>query len=112
MDKITVGLIAALGATAQMGPASASITPEEAHSALHASSVASLLDPVPNAVEIMKVTAEAQREAAEKKVAQLYFGFGHHHHWYHHHHHHHWYHHHHHWYHHHHWHHHYDDDDE
>lgn len=105
MDKTTLGLIAALGAALPLGAAQAAVEPADMHRTLHATSVAELLNPIPNALEVMK-TAQAVRQDAEgTQVAQVEIELGHHHHhhhnvirrfFYHHHHHHHYYYHHHH----------------
>ena len=102
MDKKVIG-IAAAALIGGAGAASASV--------MSPTSYADLLQPIPNASEILK-SIDSQPPPIEK--AQFFFGFGdhHHHNWHHHHHHHGWgwghhHHHHHHWGHHHHnWHHH------
>ena len=113
MDKSIIGLVAALAAAAPLAHAEAAVSPEDAAKALQASSVAELLDPVPNSAAILAAldaNREAQPPAADKgvQVAQWHHhhhhnwgwggGWGHHHHhhnyyWrrrYHHHHHHYW----------------------
>ena len=95
MDKTAAVLIAALGAAVPIGAAHAAVSPEEAQRVLHATSVAELLDPVPNALGVMNTLTAAHKAAGEQtEVAQIYLDLGgnhhhhHHHHFYHHHHHH------------------------
>jgi hypothetical protein len=99
MDKTIIGLLSGASALALMGGAQAAPV-----AVAPASSFAELLEPIPNAVELLN--ADNQRAASEAagdehpiQLAQYYHH--HHHHHYHHHH----YHHHHHYYHHHHHHH-------
>jgi hypothetical protein len=103
MDKTALGLVAALGAVVPLGTALASTPPDGPQRALHATSIAELLEPVPNAVDVMKATETERSAQAEQqqKLAQI-IEFGHHHHHHHHRrfffrHHHHHHHHHHHW---------------
>jgi ribulose kinase len=102
MEKAALGLIAAVGALVPLGGASAAVAPNEAQRVLHAASVAELLEPIPNAMGVMKATETERTAQAEEqqKLAQVYSAHHHHHHHHHryrHHHHHHWrYHHHHH----------------
>lgn len=95
MDKTVIGLLAAVAATAPLANANAAVTPEDAAKALKASSVAELLDPVPNSAAVLAVldaNHEAQPGAADVgvQVAQWHHHHHHHHHWWRHHHHHHW----------------------
>ena len=108
MDKSLLGLVAAIGFAAPFAatPATA-MTSEDAASALQVSSVADLLEPIPNSLAILaalSVDTEAAPAEEGVQLAQWHHHHHHHHHFYHHHHHHHHYyhHHHHHW----HWHHH------
>lgn len=105
MEKSVIGLLAAIAAAAPLANAKAAVTPEDAAKALKVSSVAELLDPVPNSAEVLAVldaNREAQSGPGDKdvQVAQWHHHHHHHHHWWRHHHHHHWgwrrYHHHHH----------------
>jgi hypothetical protein len=110
MGKIVIGLAAVIGAATPIAAQAAIVSSEEANQALRASSVAELLQPVPNSVAIL-ATLDAERKsdagARSEEGVQVawHHHHHHHHHWYHHHHHHHhyWHHHHHH---HHYWHHH------
>ena len=111
MDKSIIGLLSGASALAMIGGAQAE--PALTESAVQpASSFAELLDPIPNAVELLN--ADNQRAASDAatverpiEVAQYYHHHHHYHHRYyhhhHHHHHHHYYHHHHHHHHHHHY---------
>ena len=107
MDKSVMGLVAAIAAAAPFATAQAAVTPEEAARALNVSSVAELLDPVPNSAAILAAldaNRKAETETADKGVQVAQWHHHHHHHWYHHHHHHRYWrrhyhhHHHHHWY--------------
>lgn len=115
MDKTIAGLLGAVAGLAAAAPAHATTSPAaDPSQALQASSYADLLEPIPNAVEVLKADdrARADEEAAEFQLAQgyyypypnyrysyPYYGGGyygrpywhhhHHHHRYHHHHHHH-----------------------
>ena len=61
VEKTALGLIAALGAAATVGSAQAAVPPMDGQGALHASSVGELLDPIPNALEVMKATQSPSR---------------------------------------------------
>jgi hypothetical protein len=108
MDKTVIGLLSGVSALALMGGAQAA-PPAAAPALQPASSFAELLEPIPNAVELLN--AENQRAASDPaadehpvQLAQYYYHHHHHHHhYYNHHHHHHYYHHHHHHHHHHHY---------
>ena len=101
MDKSVIGFVAAIGAATPFAAAQAAVvSPEDAHQALQASSVAELLRPVPNSVAILAALDSERKSDAESRPAEGVQLAWHHHH----HHHHHWYHHHHHHHHHHHWH--------
>jgi len=104
MGKIVIGLAAVIGAATPLAGAQAAIvSSEEANQALRTSSIAELLQPVPNAVAILAVLdAERKSDAGARAEEGVQLAYDHHHH----HHHHHWYHHHHHHHHHHYWHHH------
>ena len=86
MDKTLMGLIAAVAAMAPMAGAQASVTPEEATRALNVSSVAELLDPVPNSAAVLAAldANPSQAPAADKGVQEAQFFYHHHHHhnWY------------------------------
>ncbi len=99
MEKTTMGFIAALGALAAT-PASASVNAVTTDDILKPASVAELLEPVPNAVAVMKALAADQGktlaavEVAEVVVVDPHRRHHHHHrvvvvHHHHHHHHHH-----------------------
>lgn len=85
MQKKTIGLLGALAGLAAMGSAQAAAQPANVSEALHASSYADLLAPVPDAVALLKADdeARAQRQADETlngvQLAQ-YYGQPHHHH--------------------------------
>ena len=104
MGKIVIGLAAVIGAATPLAGAQAAIvSSEEANQALRTSSIAELLQPVPNAVAILAVLdAERKSDAGARAEEGVQLAYDHHHH----HHHHHLYHHHHHHHHHHYWHHH------
>jgi hypothetical protein len=106
MDKKLMGMLGAASTLALLagGSASAATSGTEPAGVAPANSFAELLDPIPNAVDVLKVDNEnraSEPAQAPEQVAQYHHH--HHHHYYHHHHHH--YYHHHHWYHHHHHHH-------
>ncbi|MBV8107932.1 MAG: hypothetical protein JO223_25595 [Hyphomicrobiales bacterium] len=109
MDKTIMGLLSGASALALMG--GAQTAPAAAEPAIQpASSFAELLEPIPNAVELLNADNEraASNAAAGEhpvQLAQYYYHHHHHHHYrhHHHHHHHHYYHHHHHHHHHHHY---------
>jgi hypothetical protein len=100
MDKTVIGLAAAIGAMTPMVAAHAEVAPSDLSRAMEANSFAELLQPIPNAVAILKV-ADEQGSAKPGEGVQLAQDHHHHHHhrYYHHHHHHHrrWDNHHHHW---------------
>ncbi|HXT07558.1 MAG TPA: hypothetical protein VN715_11545 [Roseiarcus sp.] len=96
MDKTLIGLVAAIAAATPFTVAQAAVTPEDAARALKVSSVAELLDPVPNSTAVLAAldaNRETQTGAADEgvQVAQWHHHHHHHHHWWRHHHHHHWY---------------------
>jgi hypothetical protein len=102
MEKSVIGLVAAIGAAAPFSVAHATaVSSEDAAGALRVSSVAELLEPVPNALMILaalKADPSADIAPVDKGVQLAYHHHHHHHHFYHHHHHHmFWHHHHHHW---------------
>jgi hypothetical protein len=107
MEKTALGLIAALSAAAAAGSASASVAPATTEKILNPTSIAELLDPIPNALATAKELDADGRTLAPVEVADALLSVGpdgvrlghrhhHHHHVYYHHHHHHHYHHHHH----------------
>jgi hypothetical protein len=99
MDKTIIGLLSGASALALMGGAQAAPAPTQS-AVQPASSFAELLDPIPNAVELLnadnqRAGSDAATDERPMELAQYYHH--HHHHYYHHHyHHHHYYHHHHH----------------
>lgn len=111
MDKTLISLLSGASALALLGGAQASAAPTvDASDVLQpARSFAELLDPIPNAENVLR--AENDRDAAaaaeENPIVMAQYYYHHHHHYYHHHHHHHYYHHHYYHHHHHHYHHHY-----
>jgi hypothetical protein len=100
MDKTVAGLIGAISGLAALDAAQAApIAGPNATGLAPAQSFAELLDPIPNAVAVLRAmeAVDAARVDEESPNAQL-VGYHHHHRWRHHHHHHNrwWYHHHHH----------------
>jgi hypothetical protein len=96
MDKKIAGLLGAAAALTTLGAAQAS--PAQPTEAAPAASYRDLLDPIPNAMPLLKADDERQAQARGEQLAQVEVRIGHHHH------HHHWrryYHHHHHYHHHH-----------
>jgi|SRR5579863_5345662 hypothetical protein len=99
MDKSLIGLIAAIGvATPFAGAHATAVTSEDAARALRVSSVAELLDPVPNSIAVLDALDSNPQQEAAKADKGVQLAYHHHHHHYYHHHHHHmyWHHHHHH----------------
>ena len=100
MDKTLISLLGGASALALLNgsPASAGSPPDKTNMLQPARSFAELLDPIPNAENVLR--AENERGAAvageTPLVVAQYYHHHHHHHYYHHHHHHHYYHHHHH----------------
>jgi hypothetical protein len=100
LDKTLISLLSGASALALLGGAQASAAPsvDETDVLQPARSFAELLDPIPNAENVLR--AENERSigatAAEEKPVEMaqYYHHHHHHHYYHHHHHHHYYHHH------------------
>lgn len=92
MEKKTAGLLGALAGLAAMGTAQAAIAPPASPAeALHVSSYADLLAPVPDAVAVLKADdALRARMAGDTlngaQLAQNYYGQQQHHHHHHHHH--------------------------
>lgn len=81
MDKKIAGLLGAAAAlttmtSAQAAPAQTELAP--------ATSYRDLLDPVPNAVPMLKADDAQRAEAAKMEVAQISVQIGHHHHHHHH----------------------------
>jgi hypothetical protein len=99
MDKTIIGLLSGASALALMGGAQAAPV-----AVAPASSFAELLEPIPNAVELLNADNQraASEAAADEHPIQLAQYYHHHHHHYHHHHYHHHHYHHHHYHHHHH----------
>jgi hypothetical protein len=104
VDKTIMGLLGGVSALALLGGGQASAAPSgEANGLAPARSFAELLDPIPDAANVLR--AEDERAAAdalvnERPIVVAQYHHHHHHHYYHHHHHyHHHYHHHHHYYH-------------
>ena len=107
MNKKAMGLLGTVSAVAMLGGVeTASAGPASSGRALQpAQSYSELLDPIPNAVEILRADdqeapphsqADDLREMAQYEYPYHRHHYHHHHHYYHHHHHHHHYHHHHH----------------
>ncbi|HZV04629.1 MAG TPA: hypothetical protein VE999_06035 [Gemmataceae bacterium] len=108
MDKKIVGLMGAVTATALTAPQGAQAMPAQPENIMQISSYAQLLDPIPNAAQVLQaVDSSASQNPARIQKTQYYYHHHHHHHhhhwwrhfFYHHHHHHHhhfFYHHHHH----------------
>jgi hypothetical protein len=97
MDKRLAGLLGAAAALTTM--ASAQAAPVSSTELAPATSYRDLLDPVPNAVPMLKADNARLTETPATEVAQVVIGVGHHHHHHHHarrhpHHHHHHHHHH------------------
>jgi hypothetical protein len=112
LDKTLISLLSGASALALLGGSQASAAPavDEVNVLQPAQSFGELLDPIPDAENLLK--AENERDAAvaaEEKplIMAQYYHHHHHHHYYHHHHHYHHHHYHHHHHHHHHYHHHY-----
>ena len=100
MEKRIAGLLGAVAALGAMSAAQAAPAPQAPTETLRANSFAELLEPIPNAVSVLKTVDESQVASTEGNVqlAQFYYRHHHHHHhhfwhrWHHHHHHHHhWY---------------------
>lgn len=92
MDKRIAGLLGAAAALTTM--ASAQAAPAQPTELAPATSYRDLLDPIPNAVPMLKADDAKRAEAANTEVAQISVQIGHHHHHHHrvvvmHHHHHH-----------------------
>ncbi|HEY1783414.1 MAG TPA: hypothetical protein VGG79_23845 [Roseiarcus sp.] len=106
MDKTLIGLLTGASALALLGGAAeaASFPIEGADGIAPARSFAELLDPIPNAANILKAESEQASDEGTAEGPMMLAQYHHHHHHHHYHHHHH--HHHHHWWRHH-WHHHY-----
>ncbi len=84
MEKTTMGLIAALGALVG-GPASANVSAVTSDNVLKPASVAELLEPIPNAVAVMKgLPADEGKTLAAVEVAEVVLVDPHHHHHHHH----------------------------
>jgi hypothetical protein len=109
LDKTLISLLSGASALALLGGAQASAAPTASESDLlqPARSFAELLDPIPNAENVLRAENERDAAAEAKENPIVMAQYHHHHHHYYHHHHHHYYHHHHHHYYHHHYHHHY-----
>jgi len=76
MDKKTAGLIGVVAGLASMGsaPASAAPAPDLAD-AMHASSYADLLNPVPNAVAVLQAD-DAARAEVQRVNGYFYYNYG------------------------------------
>lgn len=102
MDKTLIGLLGGASALALLGGATeaASLSAAGADTLQPARSFAELLDPIPNAANILKTESEQASEegTAERPLILVQYYYHHHHHHYRHHHHHHHYRHHHHYY--------------
>lgn len=102
MEKRIAGLLGAVATLGALNAAQAAPTPQAPIEALRANSFAELLEPIPNAVSVLKVVDESPTAPSTEgnvQLAQYYYHHHHHHHhhfwrrWrhHHHHHHHHWY---------------------
>ena len=94
MDKSIAGLLGGVSALALAGSAHAASAPVEPVNTLPpAQSYAELLDPIPNAVELLKAQQTAESDAGidqrQVELAQYYPYYPYYHHHHHHHHHHH-----------------------
>lgn len=76
MDKITAGLLGAVAGLASMASAKAANLPGAPTEALHASSYAELLTPIPNAVARLKADDAARAQAEIQPAADVYFSYG------------------------------------
>jgi hypothetical protein len=85
MDKRLAGLLGAAAALTTM--ASAQAAPAPSTELAPATSYRDLLDPIPNAVPMLKSDNARLTETPATEVAQVVIGVGHHHHHHHHHHH-------------------------
>src|SRR5512144_804102 len=83
MDKKIAGLLGAVAALGGLNAAQAAPAPDPTE-VLRANSFAELLEPIPNAAELLRAVDEAQLPEATVQEAQFYY---HHHHHHHHHHH-------------------------
>ena len=80
MDKKIAGLLGAVGALASLNNVQAA-TPADPTELLKARSFADLLDPIPNAMAVLKAVDEAaSKKDAKVRVAQYYDHHHHHHH--------------------------------
>jgi hypothetical protein len=96
MDRKIAGLLGAAAALTTMASAQAAPAPQNESAPV--TTYRDLLDPVPNALPMLKADDAKRAEASSTEVAQVVIGVGHHHHHHHHHrrrHHHHHHHHHH-----------------
>ena len=89
MDKTLAGVIGAVGALVATAPAhAASAVPPTMEAALQAASYADLLQPIPNALALLKAEAAVQEvPVAEEQAPVVEVAFFYHHHHHHHHHH-------------------------
>jgi hypothetical protein len=97
MDKIIISLLGGASALALLGgyQASAASLSDQVNLLQPARSFAELLDPIPNAENVLRAEIDRGDDAAAADKPMLMAQYHHHHHHYHHHHHHHHYHHHH-----------------
>jgi hypothetical protein len=102
LDKTLISLLGGASALALLSGSSAfaASPPDETNMLQPARSFAELLDPIPNAENVLRAENERNRDATvsqeESVVVAQYYHHHHHHHYYHHHHHHYYHHHHHH----------------
>jgi hypothetical protein len=100
LDKTLISLLSGASALALLGGSQASAAPavDQVATLQPAQSFAELLDPIPNAQNVLRAEEEKDAAASEDRpiVMAQYHHHHHHHHYYHHHYHHHYYHHHHH----------------
>jgi hypothetical protein len=102
LDKTFISLLGGASALALLGGSQASAAPpvDEVSLLQPARSFAELLDPIPNAQNVLRAEIERSADAEEKPIVMAQYYHHHHHHHYHHHYYHHHHHHHHHYHHH------------
>ena len=76
MDKKTAGLLGAVAGLATMGTANAAGLSHAPSQALHASSYADLLAPIPHAVEQLRADDAARAGARVTQAADFYVSYG------------------------------------
>jgi hypothetical protein len=98
LDKTLISLLGGASALALLGGSQASAAPpvDELSLLQPAGSFAELLDPIPNAQNVLRAEIERSGDAEQKPIVMAQYHHHHHHHYHHHHYHHHYHHHHHH----------------